>query len=371
MGGSGGGGGDQGSMLSGIMAMQAAQKQYELGMEQLKWSKEVYNEFKPYIMDSTKQSLADQKFQSEMSHQQWDTYNQTYLPIEKQFAEDAQNWDTQDRRNRMAGMAEANIASQFEQARNAAETQLEGFGVDPTSLRYAALDIGTRTQQAAAAAGAGTGAMQNVENQGLALKGQAINTGRGYQNNINQTTGVGTGAGSAGVGGLTNFYGTSSNAMTAPVAWFNAGNQAMSNQITAFNNYTNNGIKQQQANQQGMQGMMSGISGLLGSVMSLEDGGAIPTPDRIRAAEVQPQEGGAVPYHASPSNGQEVDDVPARLSPGEFVLPKEFVEWRGLENIYKDVDKAKKARADYEATTETRPDISMGIPEAPNFVSRS
>jgi hypothetical protein len=167
--------------------------------------------------------------------------------------------------------------------------------------------------------------------------------------------------------------------MTAPNAWFTSGNGAQSNAITAFNNYTNNGIRQQQANQQGAQGMMQGISGLMSGIMSLEDGGAIPTEQNgmptnqtpAAALPVPPQEGGAVPYSASPSQGAITDDVDAKLSPGEFVLPKSYVEWRGLENIYKEVDKAKQARSEYEATTETRPDISYGIPASPNFVSVS
>jgi hypothetical protein len=383
MGGKGGGGGgtDYGSMFSAMAAAQAAEKQYQLGMEQLNWAKQTYNEFKPYMIEGTEQSLADQKFQSDMSHQQWDTYNQTYKPIELEFAKDAESWDSPERRERMAGQSQAVIASQFEQARTAAQQQLESYGVDPTSTRFASLDLGTRVQQAAAAAGAGTKAIQDVENTGLQLKSNAVNVGRGYQSNINQTTGVGTDAGSSGVGGMTSFFNTSSNAMTAPVGWFNAGNSAQSNAINAWNNAYRNPVYAQQVKQQGQSQMMQGASGLLNSIMSLEDGGAIPD---VQSQEVFmlpapaptqgaiPQEGGHVPMAASPSRGAIPDDVDAKLSPNEFVIPADVVLWEGQKNIYKMVDKAKAERAQVEATTETRPSVSQGIPDpSPDFVSRS
>ncbi len=374
-GGKGGGGSDYGSMFMGMAAMQAAEKQYQLGMEQLKWAKETQAKYEPYMLASADQGVKDQKFSSEQAHAQWDNYNQMYLPMEKQFIEDANNWDSPERRERMAGQAQASVASQFEQARTAAQQQLESFGVDPTSTRFASLDLGTRVQQAAAAAGAGTKAIQDTEQMGVGLRSQAVNTGRGYQQNVNATTQTGTQAGNAGAGTLNSFFGTSSNAMTAPVAWYQSGNQAQSNAITAFNNHTNNGIKQQQANQQGAQGMMQGISGMMSSIMSLEDGGAIPDqaidmqrgPDGSYGIPSEP--GGHVPYSASPSQGAVTDDIPARLNAGEFVIPKDVVEWEGQKNIYKMIDKAKAEREQVEQTTETKPDISFGIPEAPRFIS--
>ena len=374
-GGKGGGGNDMGSLFMGIAAMQAADRQYQLGMEQLNWAKQTYADFKPYMIEGTEQGLDDQKFSSEMAHKQWDTYNEQYLPMEKKFIEDANNWDSPERRERMAGQAQAAVASQFEQARTAAQQQLESFGVDPTSTRFASLDLGTRVQQAAAAAGAGTKAIQDTEQMGVGLRSQAVNTGRGYQQNVNASTSTGTQAGSAGTGTLNNFFGTSSNAMTAPVAWYQSGNQAQSNAITAFNNHTNNGIKQQQANQQGAQGMMSGISSLMSGIMSLEDGGAIPdqtiTMQRGQDGSygIPTEPGGHVPYSASPSQGAVTDDIPARLNAGEFVIPKDVVEWEGQKNIYKMIDKAKAEREQVEQTTETKPDISFGIPESPTFVS--
>src|ERR1700747_3518239 len=55
--------------------------------------------------------------------------------------------------------------------------------------------------------------------------------------------------------------------------------------------------------------------------------------------------GGGVPPQASPSGGQAVDDVPADLTAGEFVIPKDVVEWKGMEHFYKLMDQAREGRA--------------------------
>ena len=40
-----------------------------------------------------------------------------------------------------------------------------------------------------------------------------------------------------------------------------------------------------------------------------------------------------------------VDDVPANLTAGEFIIPKDVVEWKGKEYFYKLMAQARKLRA--------------------------
>jgi hypothetical protein len=345
------GGSDWGSLFAAQAAQRAAELQYQLGKEQLDWTKEVYNRYDPYIMEGTKVGLEDQKRQSAFAKQQEQFYTDTYQPLEAHYVQEAQNWDSPERRERMAGQAQAGVASQFEQARGAATQQLESFGVDPTSTRYAALDLNTRVQQAAAAAGAGTKAIQDTEQMGVAMKGQAINTGRGYSQAVAQTTGSSTGAGSQAQGGLTNFFGTSSNAMTAPVAWYQAGNQSMGNAIQGYNNYYRNTNPPQQQTSSGLGSAL----GLVGGMMTkfLEDGG--------------PVDGGEVPYGASPSQGIATDDVPARLTAGEFVIPKDVVEAKGTEFFQKLISKTRGSDDPHPA----EPSVGMAPMQEPTFVSNS
>ena len=56
-------------------------------------------------------------------------------------------------------------------------------------------------------------------------------------------------------------------------------------------------------------------------------------------------EGGEVPDELSRSDGQVVDDVPANLTAGEFIIPKDVVEWKGKEFFYKLMAQSRKLRA--------------------------
>jgi muramidase (phage lysozyme) len=64
--------------------------------------------------------------------------------------------------------------------------------------------------------------------------------------------------------------------------------------------------------------------------------------------------GGAVPIAASPSGGKAVDDVPARLTPGEFVVPKDVVAWKGEEHFQKLIQKSREDRPQAPAQPEVK-----------------
>ncbi len=65
-----------------------------------------------------------------------------------------------------------------------------------------------------------------------------------------------------------------------------------------------------------------------------------------------PQDGGTIPTSASPSGGQQVDDVPAQTSQGhqihvnagEFVVPNDVIRWKGEEFFQKLIAQSRQAR---------------------------
>jgi len=348
---------DYGGIFQAMAAQRQAEQAYALGQQQFDWAKGVYDEQKPYIMQSAQANLDAQKQANEFGKQQMDFYNANYQPLERDYLGRVQNWDTPEMQQQRAGEAQSAVASQFEQARQAAQQRLEGYGVDPTSTRFAALDIGTRAAQAAAAAGAGTKAIQDTRMEGMGLRAGTINTGRGYANTAPQSYAVGSGAGSAAAGALNNQLGTGAAARGSAVPFFGAGNSAMGNAVNAYGN-----VMQNQTNQWQIQNQQSsGLGGLLGAGL-----GMAKAYKDFKGFE----EGGAVPTEASPSQGAIPDDVPARLTEGEFVLPREAVEWLGLKHVYGMVDKAKQEREQVQAETQTKPQTRAAIPEAPAFTSR-
>ena len=75
------------------------------------------------------------------------------------------------------GMAEAGVMQAGERGRQSAIRDLESYGIDPSSGRYAALDSANRTMTAAAAAGAGNQQRMADQAAGNAMRNQAIAAG--------------------------------------------------------------------------------------------------------------------------------------------------------------------------------------------------
>ncbi len=81
-----------------------------------------------------------------------------------------------------------------------------------------------------------------------------------------------------------------------------------------------------------------------------------------------PDEGGQVPMGASPSQGMQTDDVPARLNAGEFVVPKDVAAWKGHEFFQKLIDQSRKARTMGSAQASMKP--ALPNQHRPSYVSQ-
>jgi hypothetical protein len=218
---------------------QIAQMAQDQSQQQLDWSKQQYADIAPYEKNYLTQASDSAAAQTEQAKSQWGTYQNTYLPLEKQFADKASTWDSPARADQQSGAAQADVASQYEQARKSATSNLESYGIDPSQTRFGALDLGTRISQAAASAGAGTQARTNTEATGLALMGEAINTGRGYSSAVSQAYSGATTAGSSGVTAGLNTSNTYGNLMGTPVQWSGQANQTRSTTASALQGYGN------------------------------------------------------------------------------------------------------------------------------------
>ena len=218
---------------------QAAQMAWNQGLLSLDWAQRQYNDMAPYTKEFMTNVSEQQKQQTGQAQEMWDTYKGRYQPIEAQFAQKALDWNTPARAEQQAGMAMADVASQYDQARKAATANLESYGVDPSQTRFAALDLGTRVSQAAAMAGAGTQSRLNTEGTQLGLMGEAINTGKGYPSNVAQAYSGATTAGSSGVTAGLNTSNTYGNLMGTPIQWSGQANQTRGINTQAIQGYGN------------------------------------------------------------------------------------------------------------------------------------
>ena len=272
---------------------QAATQQFQLGQQQLDWAKNQFNQVWPFAQNylsaqtgiasaeagaaptyMAAQTAAAQN-QTQAAEQAQQTYQNTYLPIEQKFASTALNYNTPARATENAARAEADVANTFNAQRQTALSQLEGYGIDPSQTRFQALDLSTRVQQAAAMAASGTQSRLNTEATGLALQGEAINTGRGYPSSVASAYSTatdaasgglksGTDAGSSGVMGATGALTAAGKLMGSPTDYFSGGTAALGNWGNALAMGYNNQLAAANFNRQNSSNFMSGIGNLIG-----------------------------------------------------------------------------------------------------------
>jgi hypothetical protein len=331
---------------------EAAEISAGVARDQLAWAKDQYASDKMITDRVVSQFLRTQDINAETAAADRARYERVYQPLEDRLAAEAIDYASPERQRIEEGRAQAAVAQQFEQARDSSMRQLESFGVDPTSTRAAALDIGLRAQQGAAQAAAGNQARMATEATGRALRSEAINVGRGYPGQIAGQYGTAIQAGAGGVNAALAQTASGANTMGTGAqymglqnqslgTWSNALTQGYQGQMSAYN----------AANQDSGWGTALGLVGSA-AIKFMADGG--------------PTDGGEVPNEASPTNGAAIDDVPARLTAGEFVVPKDVAAWKGEEYFQKLIDQSRKAKGEASA----KPAVGYAPAEEPTFVSR-
>lgn len=247
----------------------AANQQYALGQQQLQWAQQQFNMTWPYAQQYLQSQTAATTANQNEAQAQQAYYNKTYQPIETQFAQTAQNYNSPTRAAANAGGAMADVSSAFDANRAASQSSLESYGIDPSQTRYAALDLGTRISQAAATAAAGTQSNLNTQATGLALQGEAINVGRGYANSVAQSYNTATNAGAAGINAANSTTSTGASTMGTPTQYMGLGNQALGNVGGVTQAQGNYGLGVTNSNNQVAANNMGGIGSLIGGGLAL------------------------------------------------------------------------------------------------------
>lgn len=101
----------------------------------------------------------------------WDS---VFKPEVENLVQDAASYAGSARKQLAMGAAESEASQSSDAQRQAALADLQSFGVDPSSGRYAALDKASRVREAATQAGAGNAAEQQTEAVARALRSEAI-----------------------------------------------------------------------------------------------------------------------------------------------------------------------------------------------------
>ena len=344
----------------------SAKYAFDLGKDQLAWAKEQYASDKGMIDNVVNAALNRSAISDASAAKDRARYENIYQPLEDQSAREAADYASPERTALEMGKAQATVAQNFDAARNAATANLESYGVDPTSTRFAALDANSRIQEAAAKAGAGNNARTQTEAVGRALRSEAVNVGRGYPGQVAGTYGTAIQSANSGVNSA--LAGTASGASTMGTGtqWTSMGQQGLVNTSNIQNAGYTNELGRYNANQASSSGLgtlaggvlgAAGSAGGFGRLFAFAEGGAV-------GENVTP--GGNIPVEASASRGKAIDDVPAMLTAGEFVVPKDVMAWKGEEFFQNMIKKSREAKPQAPAKAQYK-----AVPDqAPNFVSR-
>lgn len=377
----------------------SAEYAYKLGKEQLQWAKQQYQLDSKTVNTFLRKAYAAQDEQTRWAREDRQRYNRVYKPLENEMVRDARTLAADNRMIREqtapirqsmideakrygdpafmeaeAGRAMADVGQQMDAARRTAITNLESFGINPSATRYAALDMGAGLARAASAAAAGNMQRDNVRAQSRGLQDRAmgiragaeglaqgarsesVNVGRGMPAQALGAYGQATAAGAAGVGARQAQTGLGAQTMGTPMQWQGMGNQAVGMWGDILNTGYNNQLDAWKANQEAAGGVGKLAGGIFGTIFSKMPMLAT---------------GGEVPEQASPTEGVNVDDVPAMLTAGEFVIPKDVVEWMGEKTMHGLITKARKEMQAIPEESGATPEFREQPMQEPTFQSDS
>lgn len=295
--------------------------------EQLQWAREqdaMNRETLNRVLDVQLPAMEDQARAAMEDRQR---YESVFQPIEDTFIEDAVGYDTPARQQEEAAKAMADVTAAFDAQRRQALERLEGYGVDPSQTRNAALDIGVRTQQAAETAAAANRARSRVEDTGRALRADVVNLGRGSLSNVAQSYGQAVGAGSQAVGGATQTTGTSTQAMAMPGQYSGLALRGYGQSADIANAGYQNQLAQWNAQQSQQANNLMGIGSAIGLAATIRDGGPV---DEAPVRAIPFTDDGMVDTGLGDGSGID-DTVPAMVSDGEYVIPADVVRKKGEE----------------------------------------
>lgn len=335
---------------------EAAEVAAQVAREQLAWAREQYAMDREILDRVLEVMLPTMELEAAEAAKLRERYNNVFQPIEDDLIREAKEFASPERIEQEATKASTAAAMAFNQRRAAAAQALEQFGIDPSQTRARALDAQLGVQQAAMQAALANQARTNTENVGRALRGEAINIGRGLPSNVAGAYGTAIEAGRTGLRGALDTTATGASTMGTGVQWGNL----QANNLAGWGNTINTGYQNQLAAWNASQQSRSGLGSVLGTVAGL---GFRALTQSTAPWILGPQgfnvlrRGGALPPDPRDPEGER-DGYEVRVSGGEYVVPASVVRRLGTEHFDKLVRKY--GREEDRAAAERR--MALNVP---------
>lgn len=350
---------------------------YEMQQEYMQQQQDQYAQQQELTDEIAGIQIPAMREEAALAKQLRDRYINQGIPFEDAYLDKITNWDTEERRDSEAGRAQADVGAAADASREAELRRLESYGIDPSQTRSAALDSKLGLQTAAAKAGAGNDARRRIENQGIALGGEATNLYRGMPSMSGQALATATGAGQTAYGNQQstgaqggNMYTTGANMNAQGFNMMNSGYNTAGNlhqgDLAAWELGQKYGLSNQLGNMAGaVAGAWAGggFDAEGGPVKPnyAEGGNVSPGGGYAPSGQSQPKEQAPMAQPLPPGQAIPTDSVPANLEQGEWILPKDVVAWEGEKSLQKLINKAREDRTTTESQR-AQNQRSLGIP---------
>ena len=241
-----------------------AQQQLDVAKQQLAWEKDRAAVQDPLVQKIVDQQIAMGDSNAARSDEQWKIYKDLFQPVEQRTVSDAMNFDSPERKERMAAEAGADVTRSYGAAADQNLRTLGAMGINPNSGRFAGLANETALSQAKDTAGAMNKARRDTELQGIALRTGAAQFGRNMPNTGIAADSTALNAVSSAVGNLATNSSIRNANNAAAMQWFggatNANNSAGQLGLGLYQGQLNASQMQQEA--------MGGIGSLVGTLGS-------------------------------------------------------------------------------------------------------
>lgn len=254
----------------------AALKEAELGEQWLSIAKEQFAtaNARQTEQDKLANKVTEQQLAASQQAQGWATedrerYKSVFQPLQDEFIDTAQNWDSPERQDKLAAEAKADVMSNAAAQRGATARAQAGMGVNPTSGRYAGVDRAGENATALAAAGAENSSRNQIRKEGVAMKADAVNLGNGLAVNPASSLGLGVSAGSSAMGTTSSNNAQAAGNSSILQNGFNSAMNGYSNQASILNQQYGNQLNAWNAQQQASASASGGLFSGLGSVAGM------------------------------------------------------------------------------------------------------
>jgi hypothetical protein len=326
-----------------------AQQQLNVAKQQLEWERDRASVQDPLIQKIVDQQIASGDANAARAESQWQIYRDLFAPVEERMVKDANEFDSQARKDRMAAEAGGDVVRGYQAARDASQRSMERMGINPNSGRFQALAQETSLGLAKDTAGAMNKARRDTELQGMAMRQGAAQFGRNMPTTGIATDAAALNAGNSATGNLATQAGLHNAALNTAQSWFGgstgANNSAGNTMLNQYQGQLGAWQQQQQNKAAALEGLGSLVGTLGGAYMmgpGLRKGGIIKNGAPYGPGLLKRKgyvTGGMIKGPGTGTSDSILANIegikPIRLSNGEAVLNKEAIDLVGEDFIHR------------------------------------